>query len=180
MVDKAVKNLGPMALAVVSVVITVGLGAVVLTQMQTSSYDTQTVLDEADQPTSPLPANYTLDSSSDSDFVQVTDTTVVLEDSSAGTNVSLTEGTDYVVYSEEGEVELQSTPGGVSYDDTSDQVFTTYDYERQGQAYNLLGDGQSALGTFGDFLQVIVVVGVAAVIFMLLGGLRKASGRSMA
>jgi len=40
--------------------------------------------------------------------------------------------------------------------------------------------GQDALGTFGDFFTVIVVVGVAAVIFLLLGALRRAGGNSMA
>lgn len=40
--------------------------------------------------------------------------------------------------------------------------------------------GQSALGTFGDFFTVIVVVGVAAVIFLLLGALRRAGDSSMA
>lgn len=40
--------------------------------------------------------------------------------------------------------------------------------------------GQDALGTFGDFFTVIVVVGVAAVIFLLLGALRRAGSNSMA
>ena len=40
--------------------------------------------------------------------------------------------------------------------------------------------GQEALGTFGDFFTVIVVVGVAGVIFLLLGALRRAGGNSMA
>jgi len=47
-------------------------------------------------------------------------------------------------------------------------------------ATNTLDAGQQALGTFGDFFQVIVVVGVAAVIFLLLGGLRRAGTASMA
>jgi len=40
--------------------------------------------------------------------------------------------------------------------------------------------GQEALGTFGDFFTVIIVVGVAAVIFLLLGALRRSGGQSMA
>lgn len=40
--------------------------------------------------------------------------------------------------------------------------------------------GASALGTFGDFFTVIVVVGVAAVIFLLLGALRRSGKASMA
>jgi low affinity Fe/Cu permease len=46
-------------------------------------------------------------------------------------------------------------------------------------ATNTIDAGQNALGTFGDFFQVIVVVGVAAVIFLLLGALRSAGTRSM-
>ena len=40
--------------------------------------------------------------------------------------------------------------------------------------------GQDALGTFGDFFTVIVVVGVAAVIFLLLGALRRSGASIMA
>jgi len=47
-------------------------------------------------------------------------------------------------------------------------------------ADNTIQAGQDALGTFGDFFTVIVVVGVAAVIFLLLGALKRAGGRSMA
>jgi len=47
-------------------------------------------------------------------------------------------------------------------------------------ASDTIGAGESALGTFGDFFTVIVVVGVAAVIFLLLGALRRAGGNSMA
>jgi hypothetical protein len=47
-------------------------------------------------------------------------------------------------------------------------------------AADTISAGESALGTFGDFFTVIVVVGVAAVIFLLLGALRRAGGKSMA
>lgn len=47
-------------------------------------------------------------------------------------------------------------------------------------ADNTIQSGADALGTFGDFFTVIVVVGVAAVIFLLLGALRSAGDRSMA
>ena len=47
-------------------------------------------------------------------------------------------------------------------------------------ASDTIGAGESAIGTFGDFFTVIVVVGVAAVIFLLLGALRRAGGNSMA
>jgi len=47
-------------------------------------------------------------------------------------------------------------------------------------ADNTVQAGQDALGTFGDFFTVIVVVGVAAVIFLLLGALRRSGASSMA
>ena len=49
-----------------------------------------------------------------------------------------------------------------------------------GTAETTIESGLDALSTFGDFFTVIVVVGVAAVIFLLLGALRRAGGRSMA
>ena len=52
--------------------------------------------------------------------------------------------------------------------------------DSEGTAYDTIGAGLDALSTFGDFFTVIVVVGVAAVIFLLLGALRRAGGRSMA
>jgi hypothetical protein len=177
---KGIDDLAPVALAMVSLAILVGIGAVVLVEMEGSSYNNVDVVAESSQPGGPLPANYSLSEATGSSFVTVTSTDVVLEDASASTNVTLEKGTDYVLYEDEGTVELQSTPGGVSYDDTSDTVYTDYSYDEEGQATSILGDGQNALSTFGDFFQVLVVVAIAAVIFLLLGALRKAGGRSMA
>jgi len=47
-------------------------------------------------------------------------------------------------------------------------------------AQDTITAGQEALGTFGDFFTVIVVVGTAAVIFLLLGALRRTGANSMA
>lgn len=47
-------------------------------------------------------------------------------------------------------------------------------------AQNTIQAGQDALGTFGDFFTVIVVVAVAGVVFLLLGALRGAGGRPTA
>jgi len=148
--------------------------------MESSSYTETTITDEVDQPSEPLPTNYTLDASTNSDYVQVISAEVVLEDASAGTNTTLSEDGDYILYKDAGKIELKSSPGGVTYNGTEDQVYTTYDYDSESQATTVLGDGQNALGTFGDFLQVIVVVAIAAVIFLLLGGLRKAGRNTMA
>jgi hypothetical protein len=47
-------------------------------------------------------------------------------------------------------------------------------------ATNVLDTGIGALTTFADFFTVIVVIGVAAVLFLLLGAVRRAGGNSMA
>lgn len=46
-------------------------------------------------------------------------------------------------------------------------------------ASNTIDSGQDALGTFGDFLVPLAVVAVAAIIFLLLGGMQLAGSRSM-
>lgn len=180
--SKATDSLAPVAISIISLVLLIGVGAVVLTEMTAVSYTDTQVTAEQDQPASPFPSNYTLDASTNSDYVQVEkDTvTVVYEDSSAGTNTTLTDGTDYSVYYDEGEVEVENTTTTSDYDETSDHFYTDYEYESESQATGILSDGQSALDTYSSFFQVIVVVAVAAVIFLLLGGLRKAGGRSIA
>ena len=47
-------------------------------------------------------------------------------------------------------------------------------------AEGVLGQGIDALSTFGDFFTVIVVIGVAAVLFLLLGAVRRAGNNGMA
>jgi len=181
-IKRTINQLAPVALAIVSLVILIATGGIVLAEMEGTSYTDVSVTDEVDQPSEPLPSNYTLDGSNTADYVQIKENTVevVLEDASAGTNTTLDIDSDYIVYTESGEVELQSSPGGVTYNGTEDQVYTTYEYEKEGTATATLGQGQSALQTFSDFFTVIVVVAVAAVIFLLLGALRKAGGKTMA
>jgi len=177
------KNLAPTALAIVSLTILIGVGSVVLGEMEPVSYTDNRITNEVDQPSTPLPSNFTLDASNNADYVQVQDgsVTVVLEDSSAGTNTTLTEDTDYEVYYSAGEVELKSSPGGISYNTSEgDQVYTDYTTEEESTATTILGDGDSALETFSNFFTVIVVVAVAVVIFGLLSALRSAGNRSMA
>jgi len=180
--NKATDSLAPVAISIISLVLLIGVGAVTLSEMQSTSYTDTQVLAEQDQPTAPFPSNYTLDGSTTSGYQYVVDgsVTVTYEDASAGTNTTLTEGTDYDVYYDAGEIEVANTSTTTAYDDTADHLYTDYEYESESQATGILSDGQSALDTFSSFFQVIVVVAVAAVIFMLLAGLRKAGGKSMA
>lgn len=160
----------------------IAIGAVTLTEMNPVSYTDAQVTAEQDQPTAPFPSNYTLDASTKSEYVQVKENsvTVTYEDTSAGTNTTLTESTDYEIYLQDGKIELKNTTTTSSYDDANDYFYTDYEYEQESEATNILDSGQSALGTFGDFLTVIVVVGIAAVIFLLLNALKAAGGKTMA
>jgi len=47
-------------------------------------------------------------------------------------------------------------------------------------ASGVLDTGVNALQTFGSFFTVIVVIGIAAVLFLLLGAVKRAGGTSMA
>lgn len=180
--DDGIDSLAPLALSLISLIIVIGIGSIVLVEMEPATYTGVDVENEQAQPASPLPTNITLSGASEADYVQIEKGTVdvVLEDASAGSNVTLSETSDYEVYYDSGNVELQSNPGGVSYDDTSDQVYTTYTYEETSTGTATIGDGESALGTFSDFFTVIVVVGIASVIFLMLGALKSAGNRSMA
>lgn len=57
------------------------------------------------------------------------------------------------------------------------EMSTTVD---NAEATTVLDTGIDALQTFSDFFTVIVVIGVAAVLFILLGAVRRAGGQSMA
>jgi len=181
-IKNAIKQMSPIALAIVAVSIVLGTGAITLAQFTPVTYTDTQVTGETAQPSAPLPTNTSLSGSTTSDYVQIEKDSVniVLEDSSAGSNVSLTEDTDYKVYYEDGKAELQSNPGGVSYDDTSDQVYIDYSYESESTATSTVGSGENALGTFGDFLVPLAVVAIAAIIFLLLGGMESAGKRTMA
>lgn len=180
--NKGIDELAPVALSLISLVVMIGIGSVVITDLQDTTYTDLTVTGEQDTPAEPLPSNYTLDESSGTDFVRIEEdsVSVTLEDASAGSNVTLTEDTDYVVYEQDGKVELQSSPGGVTYNDSEDTVFTDYTYEEENTATGVHDKALSALATFSDFFVVIVVVAVAAVIFLLLQGLRRSGGKTMA
>lgn len=169
------------AFVTIGVAGTIGLN--ILGSLETSLTDDVEITAEVDQPSSPLPSNYTLDESTRSDFVEVQSgsVTVVLEDASSSTNTTLTEGEDYNVYYDSGNVELQSSPGGVSYDDTSDQVYTDYTAEvedtesRQGSQ-----NATEGLNEVLGFLPVIGLVVAAAVVIGLVSGFGSGKSRGRA
>jgi len=164
--DKAVKQLGPLALAVVSLVVIIGIGSVVLAELTDTSYDTVDVTNETFNATS-NPYNYTVSDAGNSDFVQLESATVYESTSQSST------GNVTILDAEAGKVNVEVA------EDAPDESLE-YSYSEKNKATGILGSGQDALSTFGDFLTVIVVVGVASIIFLLLGVLRKSGSRTMA
>lgn len=180
MVSASVDKLGPLALGIVSLAVIVGVGSIVLAEFGPAAYLDADVTGESSQPATPFPTNITVDKTSNPDFEGIDESseTLVFEDSSAGTNTTLTRGTDYVAYYDEGKFEVQDTSATTDFDETSDFIYSDYTYEYSGQPNTVLNTGINALGTFSDFFTVIVVIGVAAVLFILLGAVRGA-GRSV-
>jgi hypothetical protein len=158
------------AFVVIGVAGTVGLS--ILATLQSTMTVDEAVSGELDQPTAPLPANYTLDKSTESDYVEVQPGSVEVKyyDSSAGTNTTLTEDTDYVVYNEEGTVEVLNTSTTTDYDDTSDEYYTDYTAEMEdAEARSGAQKGIDGMNEILGFLPVIGLVVAAAVVIGLVG-----------
>lgn len=155
---KSVDELAPFALAVVSVVIVVAVGSVVLTEFQPASYDTLTNSNETFNATS-NPYNYTVTQASDADYVEL-ETATVYDTTSQDTELTAT-----IVDAEAGKVEVEGAT------DSGDESID-YEYSEETEATGVLATGINALQTFGDFFNVVVVMGIASVIFLLLNMLR--------
>lgn len=172
-IDKAADNLSPLALAVVTIAVIVSVGTITLTQMEPVSWETSNQFEETDQPAS-LPSNYTVASESNEDFKQLTEDseTVIFEDSSQGTNTTLSLDS-YNVYLEQGKIEVESTSETSSYSSTEDTFYFQYQYEQKTSASSYILTGVDSLGTFADFFTVVIILGIAAVLFILLKTVRR-------
>jgi len=175
-IANSANRLAPVALAIVTLAVIVGVGSIVLANFDEAAYQTSDFQNEVDQPATPFPTNYTVSVATDADFQYlVEDTeTIIFEDTSATTNTTLTVDTDYVVYSDEGTYELLNTTDTEDYTSSEDNIYFEYEYKYSSDANSILDTGASALQTFADFFTVIVVIGVAAVLFLLLRAVRGA------
>lgn len=174
--EKATNSLGPVALAIVGLAVIVGVGTIVLTQMQPVSYADTDVSDAKFQPGTPFPTNVTVSEASNADFQGVEEDSeiLVLEDSSAGTNTTLTAGTDYNNFYDEGKFELLNTSTTTDYDSTNDNVYVDYTHLSDSDATGVLSTGINSLQTFSDFFTVIIVIAIASVLFLMLRVVRGA------
>lgn len=158
---QGVSSLAPLALAIVSLAIIVGVGAVTLNQMTTASYTDTTVTNETFNATSD-PYTYTVSVAGNADFVELQ--TVTVYESEAQT----TEVASYNI--------SDASAGTVNVSTTVDAGSESidYTYSQENASTGILDTGTSALKTFADFFTVIVVIGIAAVLFLLLNVVRGA------
>lgn len=158
---RGVSSLAPLALAIVSLAIIVGVGAVTLNEMTGATYTDTTVTNETFNATSD-PYTYTVSVAGNSDFVEL-ETVTVYESEAQTTEVS----SYNIIDAEAGTVNVSTTvdAGSESID---------YTYSQENEATGILDTGVSAMQTFSDFFTVIVVIGIAAVLFMLLSVVRGA------
>lgn len=175
-VSRGADKLAPVALAIVSLAVIVGVGSIVLTNFDEAAYETSDFQFESSSPATPFPTNYTVSVASDADFQNLVDgtETITFEDTSATTNTTLTSGSDYNVYADAGNYELLNTSATTDYDSGADNIYFEYEYEFSGTANSILDTGVASLQTFADFFTVIVVIAVAAVLFLLLRVVRGA------
>jgi len=152
------------AFVVIGVALAVGLN--VMGNVQSQSYATDSVDNETADVAASSPAIYTVSHASDGDFYEVTSATCYgavnqtnevncdISDASAG--------------------ELNVTEGDLN--DTGDESFD-YDFDYEGEAFEGAGQAMEGLTTFTDWLPLIALVVIAALIIGLLG-LFRSRGRT--
>jgi hypothetical protein len=152
-IGKTADDLGPLATTLLVIVVTVAVGAVMLGQFKDTSYLEQSITNETFNATSD-PFIYEVSDASNSDFVEL-ESAQAYSSTSQNTKVTTT-----LVNSTHVNV------SGVSLDSTDESLDYTYSYETTGT--NVVRQGLDALSTFGDFLPVIVIVGIGAVILAMM------------
>lgn len=180
----AVKELGPLALALVLLAITVGMGAVVLSDIKPSTWQTQEVTDETHSPATPLPTNVTVGAASNIGFEEIETGTVsiVLEDTDpetgTATNKTVPSG-NYTVFNDDGIIRYEDLGG--NYSETEDRTFVDYRWaDSSGEGTQVIDDGLSAMADFGGWFGTLVILGVVTIIFLFLGVIRRAGEASQA
>lgn len=170
----SLNKLQTFVIAFVVIGVSGAVGLNILGSVSDASTETVSVVGESDAPAAPLPTNYTLDGSTTADFVEVSSETVevTFQDTSRGTNTTLVRGEDFAVFPEEGLVTFASTNTEFNYDDTSDKVFTTYDYEEADTDARTGADNAlSGLNEILGFLPVIGLVVAASVVVAIVRGI---------
>jgi hypothetical protein len=152
-ISNKAESLGPLATTILVVVVTVAVGAVMLAQFTSASYLEETIGNETFNATSD-PFIYEVNDASNADYVEIR-SAQAYESTSQSTQATTELVNDTHV-----------NISGVALDTGDESLEYTYTYETTGTG--VVEQGLDALSTFGDFLPVIVIVGIGAVILALM------------
>jgi len=164
----SISNLPTTVTTFVIVVFVLGIGAVMATTLRTQTIDTDSVNDELHDynEVGTLPSNITLNTVEEG-VKEVTK--VVWEDVDAGSNTTLTEGTDYeLMDSDIGQVQIYDSSNLTDYDSSADNFYFDYNYYSNTTSTGIIDEGIGALDTFGSFLGILALAIVAGIIIFVL------------
>ena len=148
-----ISTLAPLGVVFVVLAIVIGMGAMILGEIEPETWDTTTVTNESMGNITSVPHTFTVaTASSDAEFEQLTSVTCY--------NASANTGTETCVI-------LSATAGTVNIttntDDTENE-YITYTYYADSSASNTVDDGVSALSDFSGWFGILVLIVIAAVI----------------
>lgn len=151
-----VKDLAPLAIVFVILAITVGMGSLILGNMQTETYTDNTITNETFNATSD-PYTYTANHASDTDFVELTAATCYETSDYLNSTSKLADSACNITDEEAGDIKLSTAV------DKGDEA-VDYDYHTKSDASGVVGKGNETMETFGSWFPILVVVVIAAVI----------------
>jgi len=146
-----VSDLAPLAIAFVVITITVGMGALILAETETATYDDITTTNETFNATSD-PYTHTVTKASNADFVELTSATCY---SDAG-STELSDSACNISDASAGDITLSTTV------DSGDEA-VDYNHDSENQATSVLQDGLNAVQDFSGWFSILVIVVIAAV-----------------
>jgi len=168
-------------LVAVGVILTVGIS--ILSTLNSSLEVTEQVTGESDINNTALPDTYNLDASDDPSFkrVQEGSVTVQFKDASAGTTATLTQGTDFDVNRQTGEIGIKDTETFLDLDSSQDEFITDYTVVNTDETASTgANDSISGITELSTFLPILGLVTAAVVVIGLVSGSIGKQTRGMA
>ena len=156
----SVADIAPIAVAFVIIGIVVSMGALIMTNMISSSYTDTAIVNETHASGGSLPETVTV-SHIDGGLKSGTDT-IYVHDADTSSDYLLTRGTNYTVISyDTGQFNITSCP---YINSTSDQYKISYTYQANTTATSTLNTSISALKDFSSWFSILVIIIIAAII----------------
>lgn len=157
-----VDNLVPLAVALVTLTVILGVGSIIIGDFTEAGYDSLNVNNETFNATSD-PYTHTVSVAGDAGFVELTSVTCYAD---LAQSTELTGNDCNISDAGAGDVTVSTTVDGGN--ESLDFV-----YDAESDNTNVFKEAQDAILEFADFFTIIIVVGVAAVIFLLLSVVRR-------